>query len=136
MIVEKVDLGRDSFGEYSLDGTLLKIGGVTVDLAEEECEQEAIISFGKCNGMVHRGLKPCCVYVAEVIIPPRKYETVEVEGPPENWTGGTDEEAPVTHTETVPVPLDTNSVTLKVWPVTEEVTDGSTQHQEDNNGVE
>jgi hypothetical protein len=114
MIIEKVDAGRECFSGYSLEGTVLDIGGVIIDLAEEEGDQEVVISFGKCNGMVHRGLKPCCVYVAEVVIPPRKYMEVEKDGPPEEWAG---EEEPETHTETVPAPLDINSVTLKVWPV-------------------
>jgi len=134
MIIEKVDPARDSYSEYSLDGTLLTVGGITVDLAEEEGDQEVIISFGKCNGMVHRGIKPCCVYVAEAIIPPRKYEDIDEDGPPENWPE--DEEAPATHTETVPVPLDTNSVTLKIWPLTEIVAGESTQNQEGNDGSE
>lgn len=136
MIIEKVDPGRNSYSNYSLDGTLLDIGGVIVDLAEEEGDQEVIISFGECNGMVHRGLKPCCNYVAEAIIPPRKYEAIEAEGPPENWSGGEGEEAPETHTETVPAPLDINSVTLKVWPVAENAIDEPIQHQEENDGAE
>jgi hypothetical protein len=117
LIIEQIDPSRDSFSEYSLAGTVLNVGGVVVDLAEEEGDQEVIISFGKCNGMVHRGLMPCCVYVAEVLIPPRKYETIEVDGPPEGMLGDDVEgDVPATHTEVVPVPLDVNSVVFKVWP--------------------
>jgi hypothetical protein len=121
MIIEKVDPIRDSFNDFSLDGNILTIGGVEIDLEAEEGDQENIITLGSCNGMVHRGLKPCCVYVADVIIPPRKYESVEVDGPGGSTAGGgeTDEE-PATHTETVPVPLNTDSVTLRLWPITDE----------------
>jgi len=125
MRIQKVDPARTCFDDYSLDGTVLNIGGVAVNLAEEEGDQEVVITLGKCNGMVHRGLKPTCVYVAEVIIPPRKYITEEVDGPPEGMMLGGEEEIPETHTETMPVPLDVGTVTLKVWPVIEEENNGN-----------
>jgi hypothetical protein len=110
MIIEKVDPNRASFSDYSLEGNDLNIGGVTIDLAAEEGDQQVIISFGKCNGVIHRGLMPGCTYTAEVIIPPQKYVEVEVE----------DDEASTTHTDMLPVPLDTNSVILKLWPLIDE----------------
>jgi hypothetical protein len=122
LIIEKVDLARECFSDYALNGNVLTIGGVAVDLADEEDDQEVIISFGSCNGRVHRGLMPCCVYVAEVIIPPRKYETVEVTAPPA-MTGSEDEamdEDTETYTETHPLPLDINAVTLRLWPLVDE----------------
>jgi hypothetical protein len=106
MIIEKIDPSRESFSDYFLDGDSLTIGGVTIDLAAEQGDQEVIITLGRCNGMVHRGLMPCCVYVAEVVIPPRRYESEEAEG----------EGGEVT-TVTTPVPLDAESVVLRLWPV-------------------
>jgi hypothetical protein len=126
MIIEKVDPIREAFSDYSAEGTVLKISKVTVDLAAEESDQEVIISFGTCNGMVHRGLKPCCQHVADVIIPPRKYEAVEVDGPPtgsmEATSAAKDGKAggPETHMEMVPVPLNMDTVTLKLWPIVDE----------------
>jgi hypothetical protein len=122
MIIQAVDSSRDNYSDYSLDGNVLTIGGVAVDLAEEESDHEVIISFGKCNGVVHRGLMPCCTYVAEVLIPPRRYETVEVEGSPtgafsSNGNDGEEEDVLATHLETVSVSLDVDSVILKLWPV-------------------
>jgi hypothetical protein len=118
MIIQKVDPSRDNYSDYSLNGNMLTIGGVTVDLAEEEGNQEVVISFGKCNGIVHRGLMPCCAYVAEVVIPPRRYDSVEVNGPPADlFSGKEGDEVPATHMETVPVSLDLDSVILKLWPV-------------------
>jgi hypothetical protein len=114
MVIEKIDTARDCFSDYSLEGTILTIGGIDVDLEAEEGDQEVIITFSNHEGMIHRGLMPGCNYVAEVKIPPRKYETVEVEGPPDGYNGG---EGPETHTETVPVPLDLDSVVLDIWPV-------------------
>ncbi|GHV79182.1 hypothetical protein AGMMS49944_09730 [Spirochaetia bacterium] len=118
MIVEKVDPARDSFSNFSLEEKILTIGGVAIDLEAEEGDQEKIITLGSCNGMVHRGLMPCCIYVADVIIPPRKYEPVEVEGPASsNAGGGNSDEEQETHIEMVPVPLNTDIVTLRLWPL-------------------
>lgn len=136
MIVEKVDPSREAFGDYSLEGVVLTIAGIPVNLEEEQNEQEVIITFAACEGKVHRGMMPCCQYVAEVLIPPRKYETAE--GPGSGTAGSGDTEAngeePETHTESVPIPLDLNSVTLRLWPIVEQ---SKTTHQQgENNGSE
>jgi hypothetical protein len=113
MYIQQVDRNRDCFSDYTLEGTTLTIGGISVDLVAEQGDQENIITFSVCNGMIHRGMMPCCKYVAEVLIPPRRFELVEVE----DELNGEDEEEPGTHTESVAVPLDLESVVLKVWPV-------------------
>jgi hypothetical protein len=133
MIIEKIDPARDSFSDYSIDGTMLTLAGVTIDLALEDGDQQVIIQFGSCQGKVHRGLMSGCRHVVDVVIPPRKYQTVEVEGPPQGMTHsgtGKNEELPATHTETVPVPLDVESVVLNLWPVDE--TQGETIQEEKN----
>jgi hypothetical protein len=133
MIIEKIDPVRESFSDYSIDGTILTLAGVTIDLALEEGDQQVIIQFGSCQGKVHRGLMPCCEHVADVVIPPRKYQTVEVDGPPQgmaNSSVGKNEELPATHTETAPVPLDVESVVLNLWPADE--AQGETIQEEKN----
>jgi hypothetical protein len=139
MIVEEVDPSRKAFSDYSLEGMILTIGGIPVNLEDEQSDQEAIITFAACNGKVHRGMMPCCEYVADVIIPPRKYETVEAEGPGSGTAGsggvkgkGKDEETE-TRTESVPVPLDLDSVLLRLWPVVEQ---SETEQQGENNAAE
>ncbi|MDR1127702.1 MAG: hypothetical protein LBL20_00175 [Treponema sp.] len=116
MIIEKVDPGREAFSDYSLEEAILTVGGVEIDLSAEQGDQEVIITFARCNGKVHRGMMPCCEYVADVILPPRKYDLVEVE----NEDGGNEKggEGSATRTESVSVPLDLDSVTLRLWPVT------------------
>jgi hypothetical protein len=132
MIIEQVDPTRASLTDYSLNGSILTIGGLSVDLAQEQGDQEVIITIGRCKGMVHRGLMgKSCEYLADVIIPPRKYETVDVEGPGSGTVGSGDEE-PVTHTESVPVPLDLDSVILRLWPVVEQ---SEVTHQQGENNV-
>jgi hypothetical protein len=133
VIIEKIDPARESFSDYSVDGAILTLGGVTIDLALEEGDQQVIIQFGSCQSKVHRGLMPCCKHVADVVIPPRKYQTVEVDGPQQGMThSGTGEngELPATHTETVPVPLDVESVVLNLWPIDETL--GEAIQEEEN----
>jgi hypothetical protein len=106
MIVEKIDPERECFGDYSLEGTMLTVGGIAVDLAAEESDQQVIVTFGYCEGQVHRGLAGrCCEYAAEAIIPPRRYRIVEVEGGSGMFPGGDEKDGvPATHTESVPAP--------------------------------
>jgi hypothetical protein len=136
MIIEKIDPSRESFSDFSVDGTILTVADQTINLADEEGDQQVIISFGSCEGKVHRGLMPCCEHALDVVIPPRKYESVEVTDQPEGEaqsgkSKGKGAELSATHTETVPVPLDMESVTLKLWPVEE-----TQAEQEEKNGAE
>ena len=107
-----------------------------IDLAAEEGDQEKVISFGACNGVVHRGLMPCCTYVADVVIPPRKWETTITYAQPEgdNETGEESQMA----TETIAVPLDLETVTLRLWPVVDGAqneTENMTNMEGENNGA-
>jgi len=108
MIIEKVDPNREAFSGYQLTGSILTVAGIAVDLEAEQEDQEKVIAITLCgiSGKAMRGMMQCCKYLADIIIPPRKYELVEAE----------DEEA-VTHTESVPLPLDVDSVILRTWPV-------------------
>ena len=116
MIIGKTDPARECFGAYSLEGTMLAIGGVTADLAPEEGDRQAVITFGYCDGRIHRGLTgKRCTCAAEIIIPPRRYGTAEAGGSGGMSFGG-DDGAPAAHTETVPVPLDTETVTPRLRP--------------------
>jgi hypothetical protein len=127
MIIEKIDPERECFNDYFLSGSGLTIGGITIDLAAEQGDQETIITFGSCNGKIHRGLMPCCVYAADVVIPPRRYEYEEVEG-----------EDGETETIATPAPLDTESVVLRLWPVVDEAateTENMINMEGENNGA-
>jgi hypothetical protein len=124
MIIEKIDPERECFSDYSLSGNSLTVGGVTIDLAAEQGDQETIITFGSSNGKVHRGLMPCCVYAADVVIPPRRYEYEEVEG-----------EDGETKTVAAPVPLDTESVVVRLWPVADRAESEINHHPMEENNV-
>jgi hypothetical protein len=124
MIIEKIDLARECFSDYYLQGTMLRVGGITVDLSAEEGDQQTVITFGYCDGQVHRGLMgKCCEYAAEIIIPPRRYETAEVEAAAGMFADKDGEENDngimAVRLESVAAPLDTNSVILRLWPFEE-----------------
>jgi hypothetical protein len=117
MIVERVDKKRECFSDYTLQEGVLTIGGIPIDLQGEQQDQEVIITFCRCGTVVHRGMMPCCDYVAEVIIPPRKYQSVEVEDTPgENTEGEEGEREAKRHTESVVEELDLDAVVMKLWP--------------------
>jgi hypothetical protein len=120
MIVERVDKKRECFSDYALNDGVLRIGGIPIDVQAEQQEQEVIITLCRCGSAVHRGMMPYCEYVAEVIIPPRKYQTIEVEDTPTGGgsTEGEEEETErKMHREQVAVPLDSDTVVLRLWPV-------------------
>ena len=121
MIIEKVDQNRESFGEYTLDEGILTIADIPVDLRAEQGDQEVILTFSRCGGQVQRGMMPCGEYVADVIIPPRVYETVDIADTPGSATADeASEEEPRIHTERVLVTLDLNTVILRLWPIVTE----------------
>jgi hypothetical protein len=118
MIIQKVDPAREAFSDYSLEGAVLTIGGIAVDLETAQEDQEVIIPFSNHNGKIHQGMMPCCTYVAEVVIPPRRYEIMEAIRHPIKVSSGEEngDEVLAAHTETTPVPIDVDSVVLKLWP--------------------
>jgi hypothetical protein len=59
-------------------------------------------------------MMPCGEYIVDIIIPPRKYISVEVEDAPDNTETVEERNR---HTETTAIPLDLDSVVLRVWPV-------------------
>jgi hypothetical protein len=88
----------------------LTIAGVEIDLETvvlDDCQNVLNITMEK-DGSCVLGLEGKAGYVADIIIPPRefKYKT----------TGEGDEAA----TEKIPQGLDTNTVVLKLWPITNE----------------
>jgi hypothetical protein len=116
MIIEYVGKKADAFSDYALNRTTLTVAGIAVDLASEQRDQEVTIPFSRQEGMVRRGITPCGEYAAEIVIPPRRYETVERAETTETENGAEEQ----TYTETVSLPLDINTVTLKLWSVNRE----------------
>jgi hypothetical protein len=119
MIVEKIDPDKKCFDDYSLDGNNIIIGNDTVNLENEEQDQEVRITFGICYGNIHRGLMPGCIYAADIIIPPRKYEVIE-NTETENSDTAEEDSVREIKMESMPIPLNIDSVILRLWPVVDE----------------
>jgi hypothetical protein len=109
MIIKKVDAGKECFNAYRFSDGILTVGGIAIDLQAEQEEQEVIITFSLSEGEVKRGMSAGGAYVAEVIIPPKNYELVEV-------ASGKEGEKE-TQTERVAVPLDFDTVCITLWPI-------------------
>lgn len=92
---------------YDLDEEtkVLTVAGVEIDLAAAEADCQTILNVTNNGGTPVLGLSGKNGYIADVEIPPRRYETVEEEGADGEPT-----------TKSAPVPLDTKSVVLKLWP--------------------
>jgi hypothetical protein len=97
------ELQPEPFVNWSLDGTLLSVGNIMLDLKEEQQDSQTIINICEKYGELIKGLGD--VYVAVVVIPPAQYQLVEA---------GADEEGnPIYENERLPI--DTNSVQLVLW---------------------
>jgi hypothetical protein len=106
MIIEKLDPSRDVESDVSLEGSVLIIAKVAVDLAAEEADSQVVITISRHDGVAVRGSAVGGEYVADIVIPPRRYKTVEGTGTDGN---------PTTSSEAIPLDLD--AVTLRLWPI-------------------
>jgi hypothetical protein len=97
------ELQPEPFIDWSLDGTLLTIGDIVLDLEEEQQDSQAIIDICEKDGKLVKGLGD--TYVATVVIPPAQYQLVE--------TGIDGEGNPIYENEKLPI--DTESVQLILW---------------------
>ncbi len=94
MIVEKMQ-ENGNFEEYSIDGTILRLGDKEMDIDALQKEGQEIIDIME-DGR----------FVANVIIPPAKYEEVEVA---ESTVEGE------LSTQAVRISVDMNTVKLILW---------------------
>jgi len=98
-----IELQPEPFVNWSLDGTLLSVGDIVLDLEEEQQDSQAIIDICEKDGKLVKGLGD--TYVATVVIPPAQYQLVE--------TGIDGEGNPIYENEKLPI--DTESVQLILW---------------------
>ncbi len=103
MIIEKVDARRSVENDWALNGDVLTVCGLSISLEEEQEDSQVCISIMRRNGEVCRGVSEGGEYIAEVVIPPRKYQSSEPSG---------DEEAVIE-----PMSLDVDTVILRLWPI-------------------
>jgi len=108
MQVFKVSEG-DKYPEFSLDKKkkILKVENVKIDLegaVKDGCQNVLYITRNCCDGTCVPGLDGKAGYVADIEIPQRQYR--------QETTGEGDQEKIID----IPVPLDLDTVVLKLWP--------------------
>lgn len=104
MIVTHLNSGRKA--EFTVDGTVLTIGSLSIDLAERQTDVQRIIDVCLDNGYTTIQEGVGAWYVATIIIPPREYQLVKNDN---------DE------TSIVPTSLDMSKVEIRLWALPEGV---------------
>ena len=104
MIVTHLNSGRKA--EFTVDGTVLTIGSLSIDLAERQTDVQRIIDVCLDNGYTTIQEGVGAWYVATIIIPSREYQLVKNDN---------DE------TSIVPTSLDMSKVEIRLWALPEGV---------------
>ncbi|MDO5116013.1 MAG: hypothetical protein Q4D58_07965 [Synergistaceae bacterium] len=103
MIIREMQKGPHVL--YSLAGTTLSIGGISIDLAAEQEDAQNIIDIcANEKGEIVRGMNRA--YAANILIPPAEYT--------QTATGETDEKGNAVYT-LEKKPLDVGRVELVLW---------------------
>ena len=104
MIITHLNSGRKA--EFTLEGTTLNIGSLSIDLQERQGDVQRVIDIclDTTYTTVQEGIGAW--YVATIIIPPREYQIVE------NDNG---------ETSIVPMSLDMSKVEIRLWALPEGV---------------
>jgi hypothetical protein len=119
MQIVKVKPGK-VFPEFVLDeeNKMLTVEGIEIDLEAEVKDSQNTISITMgVDGSFIQGLEGKGGYVADVIIPPRKYlfeEVVQEEDPEEE---DENEGKKTQNFIKTPIPLDLETVIIRLWPV-------------------
>lgn len=104
MIITHLNSGRKA--EFTLEGTTLNIGSLSIDLQERQSDVQRVIDvcLDTTYTTVQEGVGAW--YVATIIIPPQEYQLIE------------DESGEMSIS---PMPLDMNKVEIRLWALPEGV---------------
>lgn len=104
MIITNLNEGTKA--ECSVNGTVLTIHGVTVDLAARQQDVQSVVDICLGSDLISAAEGVGAWYVATIIVPPREYELIA--------SGQTDENGnPIMILQALP--LDMNKVELRLW---------------------
>ena len=105
--IELQEPGGANSVDYSVNGLVVTVGGITVNCAEMQQDHQVLIDIcDNGRGGFTLGATDDSPYVMNIVIPPRQYQDVP---------DGEDEDgSPKTRRE--PVPLKNSEVTLRLWP--------------------
>lgn len=103
MIITHLNSGRKA--EFTLEGTTLNIGSLSLNLQERQGDVQRVIDIclDTTYATVQEGVGAW--YVATIIIPPREYQLVKNNG----------------ETSIVPMSLDMSKVEIRLWALPEGV---------------
>ncbi len=97
-------IGNGPFVDFSIEGSIVKVGNIQVDCSQLQSDSENIIDIcedGNGNLILGKGKS----FVMNIVIPPKKYQEIQKEDEDGN---------PVI--EKVAIELDPDEVVLKLWP--------------------
>jgi len=125
MIISHASDGQKA--NYSLSGSVLTVGDVVIDLQERQRTNERVIDICLDNQLqtMREGLSAW--YVANVIIPPKRYSLQP--------SGEKDEEGNDLMEE-VELPVDTSQVELRLWGLPPQYFENQTTEEIVEQGVE
>lgn len=89
--------------DFSVNGAVVTIAGVTIDCAARESDEAQIIEIRAENGQAHEGGGGAIL--AQIEIPARRYVDAEATDADGNPT-----------TIATPLPFDSNRVVITLWP--------------------
>lgn len=95
-----VHLNEGPKAAFSLQGTVLTVDGVSIDLATRQRDVQTVIDISRGRDLQTAAEGVGAWYIATVVIPPRQYRLVETED------GGVSLE---------PLPIDLSQVELRLW---------------------
>jgi hypothetical protein len=112
MIIQRLGKEIDSYvGFLQEENTIIFADQLIIDLESEEQDEDVIIPICSNGTDYHRTLHSDCAYVAQIIIPPRRYN-VGYENVNNEETGEIDLKE-----IRIPVAFDVENVTLRLWPI-------------------
>jgi hypothetical protein len=112
MIIQKLGKETNNYVNFFLNGNVIIFPDqFIIDLEAEERDDEVTIPVCSNGTDYHRTLHEDCAYVAQIIIPSRKYN-IDYEDV-ENKETGEFESKEIS----IPVPFDVENVILRLWPI-------------------
>lgn len=99
-------LGRGETVDFSVNGTVVSVGDVTVDASEYQADMEVCVDICRDADGFCVGTREGACYVMSIVIPPSSYYEVP--------NGEDSDGNPVT--QLVAAPLDPACIQLNLWP--------------------
>ncbi len=104
MIIEYLQAGP--YVEHFLEGRVLQVGDISIDLAERQDDSQVVIDITRNGNGLVEGVSGKDGYVANILLPPREYEEIETDVLDMNGNNTIERRA---------LPLSTGKACIKLW---------------------